>query len=341
MTEKIINLKNEAIGNILEAKDEKELERLRILYLGRSGKINQLTKELPKLAANEKAEAGRLLNETKRAIESALSNQLSAICSQLPAQKEWLDVTAPGIKPEIGHLHLLTEVIREISSVFEKIGFIRVRHPEAEWEWYSFEGLNMPATHPARDDFESFFVDSKPNSKLGRMVLTPHTSNGQLREMERIPPPIRMINIARCHRPNWDITHTPTFHQFEGLVVDRGINITHLKGVTDYFALNFFGPGRKTRLRPFHFQFTEPSFEVDINCPICLGKGCRVCKSGWHELGGAGIVHPTVLRNGGLDPAVYSGFAFGWGVERTTMMKYSLNDIRPLYESDLRLIYQF
>ena len=238
-------------------------------------------------------------------------------------------------------MHLLTEVIREISSVFEKIGFIRVRHPEAEWEWYSFEGLNMPATHPARDDFESFFVDSKPNSKLGRMVLTPHTSNGQLREMERIPPPIRMINIARCHRPNWDITHTPTFHQFEGLVVDRGINITHLKGVTDYFALNFFGPGRKTRLRPFHFQFTEPSFEVDINCPICLGKGCRVCKSGWHELGGAGIVHPTVLRNGGLDPAVYSGFAFGWGVERTTMMKYSLNDIRPLYESDLRLIYQF
>lgn len=343
MTEKIINLKNEAIGNILEAKDEKELERLRILYLGRSGKVNQLTKELPKLSTSEKAEVGRLLNEAKRAIEEALQNQLSAISRQSSETREWLDVTAPGIKPPIGHLHLLTQAIREISEVFEKIGFVRVRYPEVEWEWYAFEGLNMPATHPARDDFESFFIDTKPHPKFGKMVLTPHTSNGQLREMERTRPPIRMINIARCHRPNWDITHTPTFHQFEGLVIDKRINITHLKGVTDYFAFNFFGSGRKTRLRPFHFQFTEPSFEVDINCPLCLGKGCRTCKSGWMELGGAGMVHPKVLENGGIDPSIYSGFAFGWGVERTYIMKSGLkvDDIRPLYESDLRFINQF
>jgi len=342
MTEKIINLKNEAIGNILEAKEEKELERLRILYLGRSGKVNQLTKELPNLSNEEKKETGRLLNETKKTIEEVL-RQAQDKLTKGKEEKEWIDVTAPGIPPKIGHLHLLTQAIREISEVFEKIGFVRVRYPEVEWEWYAFEGLNMPATHPARDDFESFFIDAKPDPKLGKMCLTPHTSNGQLREMERVKPPIRMINIARCHRPNWDIIHTPTFHQFEGLIVDKGINITHLKGVTDYFALNFFGPGRKTRLRPFHFQFTEPSFEVDINCPLCLGKGCRTCKSGWVELGGAGMVHPIVLKNGGVDPEEYSGFAFGWGVERTYIMKSGLNlgDIRPLYESDLRFINQF
>lgn len=343
MTEKIINLKNEAIGNILEAKDEKEIERLRILYLGRSGKVNYLTKDFPKLPETEKKEAGRVLNETKKAIEEALRNQSEAVSHQSSEKEEWLDVTAPEVKPEIGHLHLLTQAIREISGVFEKIGFVRVRHPEVEWDWYAFEGLNMPATHPARDDFESFFVDVKPHPKFGRMTLTPHTSNGQLREMERIKPPIRMLNIARCHRPNWDITHIPTFHQFEGLVIDKGINITHLKGVTDYFASNFFGPGRKTRLRPFHFQFTEPSFEIDINCPLCLGKGCRTCKSGWVELGGAGMVHPVVLKNGGVDPEKYSGFAFGWGVERTYIMKSGLKmgDIRPLYESNLRFINQF
>jgi len=343
MREKIINLKNEAIGNILETKEEKELERLRILYLGRSGKINQLTKEIPKLSIEKRSEAGRLINEAKKSIEEALNNQQSTISNQQLADKEWFDVTSPEVSPTLGHLHLLTYAIREISSVFEKIGFVRVRYPEVELEWYAFEGLNMPKNHPARDDFESFFLETQPHPKFGRMVLTPHTSSGQLREMERIKPPIRMINIARCHRPNWDITHTPTFHQFEGLVVDKEINISHLKGVTDYFALNFFGTGRKTRLRPFHFQFTEPSFEVDINCPLCLGKGCRTCKSGWMELGGAGMVHPKVLENGGVNPKIYSGFAFGWGVERTYLMKSGLNlgDIRPLYESDLRFINQF
>jgi len=343
MQEKIINLKNEAIGNIIEAKEEKEIERLRILYLGRSGKINQLTKEFPKLTEEERKEAGRLLNEAKREIQNALYNQQLAISNHQLEEKNWLDVTAPEIKPSLGHLHLLTYAIREISSVFEKIGFIRVRYPEVEWDWYAFEGLNMPKDHPARDDFESFFLDVPPHPKLGKMVLTPHTSSGQLREMERIKPPIRMINIGRCYRPNWDITHLPTFHQFEGLAIDKGINITHLKGVFDYFAVNFFGPGRKIRLRPFHFQFTEPSFEVDINCPLCLGKGCRTCKSGWVELGGAGMVHPNVLKNGGVDPKIYSGFAFGWGVERTYLMKsgLNLNDIRILYENDLRFLQQF
>lgn len=340
---KIQNLKNQAISSILEAKDKQELEELRIHFLGRKGEISRLIKELPKLEVEERKEIGNLLNDAKAAIEEAISNQQSAISYKPLATEDWLDVTAPGEKLDQGHLHPLTRAIREIATVFERIGFIRVSYPEVEWEWYAFDGLNMPKTHPARDDYESFFVEGKPSSKYGQMVITPHTSSGQLREMQRAKPPIRIINIARCGRPNWDATHTPTFHQFEGLVIDKGINITHLKGVFDYFAINFFGPKRKIRLRPFHFQFTEPSFEVDINCPLCLGKGCKLCKSGWHELGGSGMVHPQVLNNGGIDPKKYSGFAFGWGVERTYAMKSGLNldDIRPLYEPDLRFINQF
>ena len=341
---KIQNLKNQAISSILEAKDKQELEELRIHFLGRKGEISRLIKELPKLEVEERKEIGNLLNDAKAAIEEAIQNQSSVISHQSSVMdKDWLDVTAPGEKLDQGHLHPLTRAIREIAAVFERIGFIRVSYPEVEWEWYAFDGLNMPKTHPARDDYESFFIEGKPSSKYGQMVITPHTSSGQLREMQRAKPPIRIINIARCGRPNWDAIHTPTFHQFEGLVIDKGINITHLKGVFDYFAINFFGPKRKIRLRPFHFQFTEPSFEVDINCPLCLSKGCKLCKSGWHELGGSGMVHPTVLKNAGVDPKKYSGFAFGWGVERTYAMKSGLNldDIRPLYEPDLRFINQF
>jgi len=340
---KIQNLKNQAISSILEAKDKNELESLRIHYLGRKGEISKLIKNLSTLEVEARKEVGNLLNDTKSAIEETISNQQSAISHQPLATKDWLDVTAPGEKSPQGHHHLISQAIREISTVLEKIGFIRVSYPEVEWEWFAFEALNMPPDHPARDDYESFFIDQKPHSRLGRIVITPHTSSGQIREMQRTKPPIRMINIGRCGRPNYDATHTPTFHQFEGLVIDKGINVTHLKGVFDYFAKNFFGPQRKIRLRPFHFQFTEPSFEVDVNCPLCLGKGCKICKSGWHELGGSGMVHPVVLKHGGIDPKKYSGFAFGWGVERTYLMKSGLNldDIRPLYEPDLRFINQF
>jgi len=338
---KIQNLKNQAISSILEAKDKKELESLRIHYLGRKGEISKLIKNLPTLEVVERKEVGNLLNDAKMAVEEAISSRLTSFVSRITEEGNWLDVTAPGEKSPQGHHHLISQAIREISTVLEKIGFIRVSYPEVEWEWFAFEALNMPQTHPARDDFESFFIDQKPHSRLGKIVITPHTSSGQIREMQRTKPPIRMINIGRCGRPNYDATHTPTFHQFEGLVIDEGINITHLKGILEYFAVNFFGPKRKIRLRPFHFQFTEPSFEVDINCPLCLGKGCRVCKSGWHELGGSGMVHPMVLKNGSIDPEKYSGFAFGWGVERSYAMKLGLDDIRPLYEADLRFINQF
>jgi len=341
--DQINNLKTEAVGEILEAKDTEELEKIRQVFLGRAGKINQLTKEIPNLSPIERGEVGKLINEAKRTIEESLENARQTISKKQNEKVEWFDVTAPGIKPPEGHLHLVTEAIREITTIFASIGFRRVRYPEVEWDWYAFEGLNMAPNHPARDEWETFFIENLSNSKYGKGVLTPHTSSGQLREMEEVKPPIRMINIAKCYRRQSDVSHAPMFYQFEGLVVDKGISIPHLKGTLDYFAKNFFGPKRRTRIRPFHFQFTEPSFEVDVSCGLCEGKGCRFCKGGWLELGGAGMVHPVVLKNGGIDPQNYSGFAFGWGVERNLMMKSGLkiDDIRLLYTNDLKFLKQF
>lgn len=348
MQEEIINLKNQALAQIMGAKDETELERIRIAYLGRSGKLTSLIKDIKKLSPDEKKQTGILINQAKNTIIQQIANQKRAITE---SGRQWFDATIPGIKPKRGHLHLITQAIEEISRTFTQIGFIRVRYPEVEWDWFAFESLNMPPNHPARDEWETFFVDSPPHPKYGQMVLTPHTSSGQVREMLRVKtPPIRMINIAKCYRRQSDVSHVPMFHQFEGLVIDKEISIIHLKGTLDYFARNFFGQKRKIRLRPFHFQFTEPSFEVDINCGICDGKarlpngqGCRYCKEGWLELGGAGMVHPTVLKNGGIDPKKFSGFAFGWGVERVLMMKSGLKipDIRLLYSSDLDFLNQF
>ena len=345
LREKLLNLKNEALALISEVKNKKELEEIRIKFLGRKGKINEYLKAIVNLPENEKIQVGRVANDVKSTIENALENQGSKVqkFKGLKLEKEWLDVTAPGKKPSQGHLHLVTQAIREIASIFEKIGFVHVRYPEVEWDWYAFEGLNMPKEHPARDQFETFYIDAPIHSRYGLMLLTPHTSSGQLREMERTKPPIRMINIAKCYRPNYDVSHTPMFHQFEGLVIDKGITIPHLKGTLDYFAKSYFGKERKTRIRPFHFQFTEPSFEVDITCDLCGGNGCRFCKEGWLELGGSGMVHPKVLENGGINPKKYTGFAFGWGVERVLMMKSGLkiDDLRILYQNDLRFLNQF
>ena len=342
------NLKNQAISQILEAKTEKELEELRIEYLGRKGQINNLLKEIPKIKPDERAEFGKLLNDVKKAIEEAIGNKKSEIRNSKSETEEHFDVTIPGEKPPLGHLHLITYTIREIIKIFEKIGFTRVRYPEIEWDWYPFEGLNMPKNHPARDEWETFFIEELKHPKYGVGVLTPHTSSGQLREMEIHKPPIRMLNIAKCYRRQSDASHAPMFYQFEGLVIDKGINVCHLKGILDYFVVQYFGPERKTRIRPFHFQFTEPSFEIDVTCIVCGGKGklnngerCRVCKEGWMELGGAGMVHPVVLKNGGIDPKKYTGFAWGWGVERLFMMKYGIDDIRLLFSGDLRFLEQF
>ncbi|MBI4004632.1 phenylalanine--tRNA ligase subunit alpha [Candidatus Roizmanbacteria bacterium] len=326
-----------------------DYEQLYTIYLGRNGRMNEHMKRLKDLSPEKRKEYGSRLNETKKIIGQKLLVKKNQILHTQESD-QFVDITLPGLSYPKGSLHMVTYAIEEISRIFERIGFIRMSYPEVEWEWFSFESLNMPSDHPARDDFETFFVQFPQHEKYGKMVLTPHTSSGQIREMMRLgQPPVRMINIAKCYRPNWDATHVPMFHQFEGLCIDKEINITHLKGTIDYFAKEFFGEKRETRLRPFHFQFTEPSFEVDITCDVCGGTGimndakCKVCKSGWLELGGAGMVHPNVLKSGNMDPEKYTGWAFGIGVERTFMMKegLKLDDIRILYNGDIRFLEQF
>lgn len=320
------------------------LNQLEVRYLGRNGVINNLLKKIREIPDDEKKDYGQKVNNLKKEI----INLIKAKRKELSTKKsnEFFDPTLPGKQYPKGSLHPITYTIEEIASIFQKIGFIRVSYPEVEWEYFSFEALNMPKGHPARDDFETFFIDTPPHEKYGKIVLTPHTSSGQNREMKRaIKPPIRMINIAKTYRPNWDTTHTPMFHQFEGLCIDEGINITHLKGTIDYFVKNFFGKDREIRLRPAHFQFTEPSFEIDVSCGVCQGKGdnCKVCKSGWLELAGAGMVHPNVLKMGGIDTQKYSGWAFGFGPERCMMMReeMKIDDIRILYNGDIRFLEQF
>ena len=332
-------LQKEALSAISDAIQKDNLESLYLHYLGTHGLFTVLVKKIPELPLTERKEAGKQANQVKQNMEVAFEKRRGELTENIA----WQDVTLPGISQPQGNLHIVSRAIEEIETVFARIGFYRVHYPEIDTDWYAFESLNMPPHHPARDEWETFFLDKN-------VVLTPHTSNGQVREMERMRSllkdkhiPIRMINIARCYRRQSDISHVPMFHQFEGLYIDKNVSISHLKGVLDYFVKTFFGPLRKSRIRPFHFQFTEPSFEVDISCDFCNGKGCRLCKEGWLELGGAGMVHPAVLKNGGIDPRVYSGFAFGWGVERTYMMKsgIKIGDIRLLYGNDVRFLEQF
>ncbi len=331
-------IKKEAQEKISELESLARLEDLYSKLLGKKGKLADLTKQIPDLAPEERPEAGKVLNQVKDELGSLFAEKKEELAkSEETGERVWIDVTLPGKKPEQGTLHPITQTIEEIEDIFHRLGFVRRRYREAESDWYAFESLNMPENHAARDEWETFYVESE----RGDVVLTPHTSNGQVRELERVGVPVRMINISRCDRRQADVSHIPSFYQFEGLVVDKGINITHLKGTLDYFVREYFGRGREYRLRPTDFRFTEPSFEIDITCILCDGAGCRACKAGWMELGGAGVVHPTVLKNGGVDPREYSGFAFGWGVERVFAMRSGVDDIRKLYDNNVRFLRQF
>jgi len=338
----LLTIKEEAEHQIDQS--DASYEELRLSIFGKESELTKLSQSMRLVPKEDKQRVGIVLNQVKQSLEQLLSKKAKE--SGL-VNEDWMDVTAPGVRPPEGHLHIVTQAIEEITQIFNKLGFTRVRHPEVDWDWYPFESLNMPHSHPASDEWETFYIIYPgfpgKNPRKQKIVLTPHTSNGQVREMEKGILPIRMINIAKCYRRQMDVSHVPMFYQFEGLYIDKNVSIGHLKGVLDYFAKAFFGPDRKTRIRPFHFQFTEPSFEVDISCGICNGKGCRLCKEGWLELGGAGMVHPVVLTNGRVDTTIYNGFAFGWGVERSFMMKSGtqLDDIRPLYGNDVRFLEQF
>lgn len=341
MNKEINRLRDDLANRINSTKTTLELEAAEKYA---SQEIAKVTANIKNIETQLRSEYGKGINELKSFLKQTAEAKNKGLAKKSTAN---LDFTVPSKVPTTGSLHLITQAIDEITEIFERLGFLRVRYPEVETDWYAFEALNMNADHPARDEWETFFVNNPENDKLKKpqtIVLTPHTSNGQVREMQRVKtPPIRMLNIAKCYRRQSDVSHNPFFYQFEGLLVDKFISISHLKGTLDYFVKNFFGPTRETRLRPYHFQFTEPSFEIDITCGVCNGRGCKVCKEGWLELGGAGMVHPNVLKAGNIDSKKYTGFAFGWGVERTMMMKDNLNidDVRKLYEPDLRFLRQF
>jgi len=340
ISEEIINLRNQALGEIMQTASKNDLEEIKIKYLGRSGLINELIKDIKNLSQPIRKQIGITINDTKSIIQNEINEAESKINKQ---ENNFFDPTIPGIKPLYGSTHIITKAILEIEDIFKRLGYTRRRYPEIEWDWQAFTSLNFHESHPARDEWETFFIDKNPSRKYGPMLLTPHTSSGQVREMEQTKPPIRMINIAKTYRRQSDVSHYPMFHQFEGLFVDENASIANLKGTLDFFVHNFFGEERKTRIRPYNFPFTEPSFEVDISCGVCAGRGCKLCKEGWLEIGGAGMVHPNVLKNGGLNPSQFKGFAFGWGVERVYMMKpgVGIDDLRTLYSGDLRYLRQF
>lgn len=339
MKEQLFNIKQLALSDVMEAVDSQGLEEIRVKYLGKKGELTLILRSMGKLSAEERPAMGKLANEVREEIESAIDEAKKVIKGKeknLKLQNETIDITMPGKMTEIGNLHPLTKVLEEIKEIFMGMGFSIAEGPEVELDYYNFEALNIPKNHPARDEQDTFYISEG-------VVLRTQTSPVQIRVMEKSKPPIRIIAPGRVYRSDTaDATHSPMFHQIEGLVIDKGITMGDLKGTLDTFAKRFFGDKTRTKLRPHHFPFTEPSAEVDASCFACDGAGCRICKgSGWIEILGCGMVHPDVLRMGGIDPEVYSGFAFGMGLERIVMQKYGIDDIRLFYENDVRFLNQF
>jgi phenylalanyl-tRNA synthetase alpha chain len=329
---------NRANTSIAASEELSELEALRVEYLGKKGLLTGLLKGLGSLSAEERPAAGAKINEVKQALQVLLDArkvelQASALNKRL--MQETIDVTLPGRGEERGGLHPVTRTMERIESIFSKVGYKVAVGPEIEDDYHNFEALNIPSHHPARAMHDTFYID--PST-----VLRTHTSPVQVRTMENQEPPIRVICPGRVYRCDSDLTHTPMFHQVEGLVVDKGISFADLKGVVDQFLKAFFEADLPVRFRPSYFPFTEPSAEVDIQCTNCGGKGCRVCShTGWLEVMGCGMVHPNVFASCDIDTETYSGFAFGMGVERLAMLRYGVNDLRLFFENDLRFLQQF
>ncbi len=316
-----------------------EIEEIRVKYLGKKGELTALLKQMGSLSPEERPVVGQLVNEAKSAVDELItikSEELKAAATLLKLKEETIDITLPAKKGNIGHLHPLNSVLNNMIDIFQSMGFDVVDGPEVETEHYCFEALNVPADHPARDMQDTFYLTEN-------FLLRTQTSAAQIRVMENRKPPIRIICPGRVFRADEvDATHSPVFHQIEGLVVDKGVTMCDLKGVLEQFAREIYGKDPAVKFRPSFFPFTEPSVEVDVTCSECGGKGCRVCKgSGWIEILGAGMVHPNVLRNCGIDPEEYSGFAFGIGLDRLTTTSHKISDIRLLFENDKRFLEQF
>ena len=316
-----------------------DLEQIRIQYLGKKGELTAVLRGMGKLSAEERPVIGQLANEVRADIEAAITAQAEKNAAAALEKKlvdERIDVTMPGTAPARGRRHPLAIIQHEMEEIFIGMGFQIAEGPEVEYDYYNFQALNIPENHPARDTQDTFYITEN-------ILLRSQTSPVQVRVMEKQRPPIRIISPGRVYRSDAvDATHSPLFHQLEGLVVDKGITMGDLKGMLELAAKQMFGDQTRIRFRPHHFPFTEPSAEVDVSCFACGGKGCRLCKGeGWIEILGAGMVHPNVLRNCNIDPEEYSGFAFGMGIERITMLKYHIDDMRHLYENDVRFLSQF
>jgi len=334
----------DAVRNVLDAaskqiagsgEDLKKLEQVRVRYLGRKGELAQLFKQMGGVSDEDRPAAGKLLNEAKIALEELVATAVARAKDRLLVQRERFDVTAPGRVPMRGRLHPITRTALEVSRIFNWLGFETVEGPEVELDYYNFEALNIPKDHPARDMQDTFYISEE-------VVLRTHTSPLQVRVMEKRKPPIRIIAPGRTYRCDSDVTHTPMFHQVEGLMVGENISFGDLKGILTTFVHQMFGPEIGLRFRPSFFPFTEPSAEVDIQCVMCGGKGCRVCsQTGWLEILGSGMVDPEVFKMVGYDPETVTGFAFGMGIERIAMLKFGIDDLRLFYENDLRFLKQF
>lgn len=339
MKEQLAALQQAAAEQITKAADSAALDAVRVAYLGKKGGLTAILKQMGGLSAQERPVIGQLANEVRAQLEALLEQRRLQLKADETAQRlkaETLDITMPGTPHPIGHKHPLSIVLDEVKEIFLGMGFSVATGPEVELDYYNFEALNIPPGHPARDTQDTFYT-------ADGNVLRTATSSVQVRVMENTKPPIRIIAPGRVYRQDTpDATHSPLFHQIEGLVVDEGINMSHLKGTLDLLAKRLFGDSTRTRFRPHYFPFTEPSCEVDVSCFRCGGTGCSFCKQeGWVEILGAGMVHPNVLRNGGIDPEKYSGFAFGVGLDRLTLTRFRIDDIRLLFENDMRFLSQF
>ncbi|MCR6513265.1 MAG: phenylalanine--tRNA ligase subunit alpha [Clostridium sp.] len=339
MQEKIAKLREEALKKIEEVKTSGKLEEIRVNYLGKKGELTTILRGMKDLSNEERPLVGKLVNEVKSEVELRIEEIKSSIKEREKSEKlqsEVIDITLPGKKNRVGKRHPLDLTLESMKDIFVSMGFTIEEGPEIELDRYNFEALNIPKDHPARSEQDTFYINDN-------LVLRTQTSPVQVRTMEKQTPPIKMISPGKVYRSDdVDATHSPIFYQMEGLVIDKGVTFADLKGTLELFAKKMFGEKVKTKFRPHHFPFTEPSAEMDATCFVCGGEGCKVCKgSGWIEILGCGMVHPDVLRNCNIDPEVYQGFAFGFGVDRMVMLKYGIDDIRLLYESDMRFLDQF
>lgn len=339
MKDKLKTIVSDALEQVQDSNKLDELNNIRVKFLGKKGELTSILKSMKDVPKEERPVVGQMVNEARTSIEEKLQEKTKDIEKQkrqAQMEKEIIDVTLPGKKPKTGHRHPNTIALQEVEDIFIGMGYEIVEGPEIEYDYYNFEALNIPANHPAKDEQDTFYINND-------ILLRTQTSPVQVRVMEKGELPIRMIAPGRVFRSDQvDGTHSPVFNQIEGMIVDKDITFADLKGTLNEFAKKLFGEDTKTKFRPHHFPFTEPSAEVDVTCFKCRGKGCRFCQNtGWIEILGCGMVHPKVLKMSGIDPDVYSGFAFGVGLERIALLKYEIDDMRLLYENDIRFLEQF